>query len=214
MHVISPDGEPVPLGEVVRVKEVPGYATVRRLDRRRAVTVTADVRQGDNPELIMADVRPELRRIAKANPGVAVLERGRQKDFADSFRTLPIGMVVASGLIFVILAWLFESYVQPVVVMLAIPFAAIGMIWGHLLMGYSMTFLSMIGFIALSGVVVNDSLIFMRFFNEMRAEGLSVHDAAIEAGRAPHPRDHPHDRQPPCSASARSCSSSRSRPSS
>lgn len=184
MHVMSPSGEPVPLSEVVRVSEVPGYATVRRLNRDRAVSVTADVRQGDNPEQIMAALRPELRRMERENPGIRILERGRQKDFADSFRTLPVGMLVACGLIYVILAWLFESYVQPLVVMMAIPFAAIGMIWGHLLMGYSMTFLSMIGFIALSGVVVNDSLIFMRFFNEMRAEGLSVQEAVVEAGRA------------------------------
>lgn len=184
MYVLTPSGDPVPLQEVVRVEEVPGYATVRRLDRHRAVTVSADVREGDNPEQIMAALRPELAEVVKANPGVRILERGRQKDFQDSFRTLPIGMLVAAGLIFVVLAWLFESYVQPLIVMTAIPFALIGMIWGHLLMGYSMTFLSMIGFIALSGVVVNDSLIFMEFFNDMRAEGLDAREAAIEAGRA------------------------------
>ena len=184
MHLLTPAGDPVPLREVVRVDETPGYATVRRLDRHRAVTVTADVREGENPEQIVGALLPELELIEKDVGRVRILQRGRQQDFQDSFRTLPIGMLVASGLIFVVLAWLFESYLQPLVVMTAIPFAVIGMVWGHLLMGYNMTFLSMIGFIALSGVVVNDSLIFMQFYNEMRAEGLGPREAAIEAGRA------------------------------
>mgnify|MGYP001803225183 FL=1 len=68
--------------------------------------------------------------------------------------------------------------------MSAIPFATIGMIWGHLLLGFDLTFLSIIGFIALAGVVVNDSLIFIEFYNERRREGANVHDSAMAAGRA------------------------------
>jgi multidrug efflux pump subunit AcrB len=132
----------------------------------------------------MAAFAPVMRDIQRTLPGVRILQRGRQQDFQDSLRTLPIGMLVACGLIFVILAWLFESYAQPLIVMTAVPFAIVGVVWGHLLMGYNMTFLSMIGFIALAGVVVNDSLIFMQFFNEMRAEGLDVREAAVEAGKA------------------------------
>jgi multidrug efflux pump subunit AcrB len=113
-----------------------------------------------------------------------MVQRGRQKDFADSMKSLPVGMLVASGLIYVVLAWLFASFIQPIVVMLAIPFAMIGMIWGHIIMGSSMTFLSMIGFIALAGIVVNDSLIFMEFFNERRREGLDVFDAGVATGKA------------------------------
>jgi multidrug efflux pump subunit AcrB len=184
MYLISPRGQPVPLREVVRVEEAPGYATIRRLDRNRAVTVSADVRDAENPEQIMAAFAPVMRDIQRTLPGVRILQRGRQQDFQDSLRTLPIGMLVACGLIFVILAWLFESYAQPLIVMTAVPFAIVGVVWGHLLMGYNMTFLSMIGFIALAGVVVNDSLIFMQFFNEMRAEGLDVREAAVEAGKA------------------------------
>ncbi|MFI4872167.1 MAG: efflux RND transporter permease subunit [Phycisphaerales bacterium JB061] len=186
MFLIAPGGQAVPLPEVVQVEEVEGYATVRRLDGRRAVTVTADVdrQSGANPEALTAAFMPELREIAAQIPGVEVLQRGRQKDVAESFATLPIGMLVAAGLIYVTLAWLFSSYTQPLVVMSAIPFATIGMIWGHFIMGYSMTFLSLIGFVALAGVVVNDSLIFMEFFNERRAMGMGVPDACLAAGRA------------------------------
>jgi HAE1 family hydrophobic/amphiphilic exporter-1 len=186
MFLISPAGEAVPLPEIVRVEEVEGYATVRRLDRQRAVTISADVdrQSGANPEQIAAAFTPELKSIELLNPGVKILKRGRQQEVADSFATLPLGMLVAGGLIFVILAWLFSSYSQPLIVMSAIPFAMIGMIWGHLILGYSMTFLSFIGFIALAGVVVNDSLIFMQFFNEKRALGMGVSDACLAAGKA------------------------------
>ncbi|MEM8756364.1 MAG: efflux RND transporter permease subunit [Planctomycetota bacterium] len=185
-YLISPRGEAVPLTEVVTVREVEGYATVRRLDGDRVITVTADVNRssGANPEEVTAAIRPRLQQLAAETPGISILERGRQQDVADSFATLPVGMAVAGLLIYVILAWLFASYVQPLVVMAAIPFATIGMIWGHFTLGYSMTFLSLIGFVALAGVVVNDSLILMEFYNEERRRGLEVYDACLAAGRA------------------------------
>jgi HAE1 family hydrophobic/amphiphilic exporter-1 len=183
--VFTPDGTAVPLSEVAEFRQAESFATIRRLDRQRAITVNADIdRARANPEEVIADMRPQLAEIESRYPGVRVLERGRQQDTNESLSTLPLGMVVALGLIYVILAWLFSSYTQPLVVMSAIPFAMIGMIWGHIALGYSMTFLSLIGFVALSGVVVNDSLIFMEFFNEQRREGKSIADACVSAGRA------------------------------
>lgn len=186
MHVFTPAGVPVPLSEVAIIEEAAGYATVRRLDRRRVVTVTADVQRstGANPETITSKLLPEFRELAAATPGVDILQRGRQKENAESFATLPLGMLVAAVLIYVVLAWLFQSYTQPLVVMSGIPFAITGMIWGHIILGYTMTFLSLIGFVALAGVVVNDSLIYMEFFNERRRAGKGVYDAAVEAGTA------------------------------
>ncbi len=186
MYVLTPGGDPVQVGEVALIEEGESYATVRRLDRERAVTVVADVDRGTgaNPESIAASMQPFLKRVVHETPGVRVLERGRQKDMADSMRTLPLGMVVAMALIYLVLAWLFRSYAQPLVVMTAIPFAMIGMIWGHVLLGYSLTFLSLIGFVALAGIVVNDSLIYMEFFNGGRRRGLDTAGAAIAAGRA------------------------------
>ncbi|MEO1007763.1 MAG: efflux RND transporter permease subunit [Planctomycetota bacterium] len=184
-YVFTPAGVPVPLIEVAHIEEGRGYATVRRLDRRRIVTVSADVnRTLGNPEEIVAALRPELGRLEREYPSIRVVERGRQKEVSDSFATLPLGMSVAFGLIFVILAWLFGSYTQPLIVMAAIPFATIGMIWGHIALGFSMTFLSLIGFVALSGIVVNDSLIFMEFFNQRRRAGTGLALALVRAGRA------------------------------
>lgn len=184
-HVFTPTGAAVPLVEVARMEEGRGFATVRRLDRTRIITVSADVNRNlGNPESIMASLRPRLLELEREFPGVRIIERGRQKEVADSFATLPLGMTVAFGLIFVTLAWLFSSYTQPLIVMAAIPFATVGMIWGHIALGFAMTFLSLIGFVALSGIVVNDSLIFMEFFNERRRSGASLSRALIRAGRA------------------------------
>ena len=183
--VYTPGGTPVPLTEVALIEESRAYATIRRVDRRRAVAVQADVdRELGNPDTIAAEIKPVIAERIERIPGVELLERGRQQDLQESMSSLPIGLLAASGMIYVILAWLFSSFTQPLIVMSAIPFALVGMIWGHLVLGFSLTFLSLIGFVALAGVVVNDSLIFMQFFNERRAEGMSVHDAGVGAGRA------------------------------
>ncbi len=185
MHVFTQDGRAVPLNEVASVYEAEGYASIRRLDRQRIVTVTADADMTQiNPEEVTADLRPRLVEIAARRAGIHILERGRQKETRDSLGSLPLGMMVATGLNFIILAWLFSSYLQPLVVLLAVPFAAVGMIWGHLILGYEMTILSLIGFIALSGIVVNDSLIFITTFNRMRKAGLSMHEACLATGRS------------------------------
>jgi len=191
LHLFTPDGTPVPAGEVVRVEETSSYATINRLDGRRAVAVTADVDtttiqdsgRAANTEQIAAELTAEFNELAATTPGIDILQRGRQQDVAESFASLPQGMAVAVVLIYVILAWLFQSYVQPVAVLSAVPFAIIGVILGHFVLGFDLTILSLIGFIALTGVVVNDSLIFMSFYNTSRERGLSVHDACVDAGR-------------------------------
>jgi len=121
--------------------------------------------------------------IVAALPGVEVGAAGRQKDLIDAFANFPLALAAAFLGIYVILAWLFESYLQPLAVMLAIPFGVIGIVWGHLLLGFDMTFLSLIGFVALAGVVVNNSLILVEFSNEMRAKGTPLADALARAGR-------------------------------
>ncbi|MFT5424449.1 MAG: HAE1 family hydrophobic/amphiphilic exporter-1 [Phycisphaerales bacterium] len=185
MYVFTPSGTPVPLSEATIITESQGYATVRRLDGLRAVTVSADVNRSVlNPEEAGRAIKPFFKALAAEMPGVAVVERGRQQDTAEGFSTLPLGMAIAGGLIYVTLAWLFGSFTQPLIVMSAIPFATVGMIWGHLILGFSLTFLSLIGFVALSGIVVNDSLIYMQFFNEQRRAGRSAHEAAYAAGKA------------------------------
>ncbi|MBL0922493.1 MAG: efflux RND transporter permease subunit, partial [Phycisphaerales bacterium] len=187
MRVFTPPGagppRAVPLGEVVEIREDQGYATLRRLDRRRAVTVSADVDKAvANPEQIAAAIAPDIRRLQDENPGVSIIPRGRQEDVAESLRTLPLGLMAAIGLNYVILVWLFSSYTQPLIILIAIPFSMVGAIWAHLLLGYEMTMLSLIGFVALAGIVVNDSIVFMEFYNHHRAGKPSAYDACVVTG--------------------------------
>jgi len=184
-HLFTPDGRPVPLREAIAIEETEGYASLKRLDRRRVVTVSAYVNRAvQNASQVIAAMEPTLEALRAESPGISIVERGQQKEVSESMSTLPLGMAAAAGLIYVVLTWLFSSYIQPLVVLMAVPFATVGMIWGHFLLGYDLALLSLIGFIALSGVVVNDSLIYMEFYNERRAEGMSVAQAALAAGRA------------------------------
>lgn len=183
LWIISPTGQRVPLGEVADLIDGTGHATIRRIDRERAITVTADVAPHLSPETIMEDLQPELAKLAADNPAITIDFGGRQRDMSKAFASLPLGAGVALLLVYVILAWLFSSYVQPLIVMLAIPFGIIGVIWGHLFFGYRATFLSTIGLIALCGIVVNNSLILVQFFNEARTYGISVREALLQAGR-------------------------------
>ncbi len=182
--IFTPAGVPVPLAEVARITPSRSFSTIRRLDGERIVAISADVDQDRTSlDAVLKEVKDELKAI-EARHDVRIVERGRQKDQAESFSTLPLGLAAAVGLIAIVLTWLFESYTQPLMVLMAVPFATIGMIWGHLLLGFDMTLLSYIGFIALSGVVVNDSLIFVQFFNQRHRDGLSTFEACIAAGRA------------------------------
>jgi len=183
LWLVSPAGVSVPLAEVADVREGRGYSTIRRVDRARTVTVSADCDDATNPEIVARAMAPEIETIAKALPAIGIDAAGRQKDLVDAFANFPLALAAAFLGIYVILAWLFESYLQPLAVMLAIPFGIIGIVWGHLLLGFDMTFLSLIGFVALAGVVVNNSLILVEFSNEMRSKGVRLADSLAVAGR-------------------------------
>ncbi len=179
--LISPAGTAVPLAEVASVTDKNTYATIKRVNRQRSVTVTADTAPGLSPESIVSQLPVD--QLRQAYPELTIELAGRQQQQVEALASLPLGFLAAMLMVYVILAWLFSSYWQPVIVMIAVPFAIIGVVWGHLLWGYDMTFLSLIGFVALSGIVVNDSLIFVEFFNAQRRCGQSVFDSLVAAGR-------------------------------
>lgn len=189
MWVMTPGGVSVPLIEVAQLKEATGYSTIRRVDRERAVRVTASTASWLSPEKVTSYLRTPgpnglsaLESLQADYPDFEISTVGRQQQETEAFSSLPIGFLAAGAMIYIILACLFGSYVQPFVVMLAIPFALIGVIWGHFFLGYDITFLSIIGFFALSGIVVNDSLILIVFYNQVKEQGKSVHASLLEAG--------------------------------
>ncbi|MCG8403563.1 MAG: efflux RND transporter permease subunit [Phycisphaerales bacterium] len=187
MRIATPAGDLVPFSEVARFKEGRGYATIKRKDQKRTVTVSADVDQ-DNPEanadMINADLASRFPALESEFPGLQLEFGGDQRERAKSFASLRQDAAAALLLIYVILAGLFKSYVQPAIVMFAIPFGAIGVVIGHMVLGYPLTMFSLIGLVALTGIVVNDSLILMTFINRRRAEGASPYEAVIDGGRA------------------------------
>ncbi|THB71878.1 MAG: efflux RND transporter permease subunit, partial [Desulfobulbaceae bacterium] len=109
--------------------------------------------------------------------------QGRQADMQDSMSALAYGLLAALGIIYFLLAIPFRSYVQPLIVMSAIPFGMVGAVLGHLIMSYNLSVMSMMGVVALSGVLVNDSLVLMDFANKQMAKGLSVYEAIHSAGK-------------------------------
>jgi len=182
LWITTPAGVSIPLVEVAHITEQRGYTSIHRLNRKRTVTITAEVIDGISPESVSLTLPFDAWK--SAFPNVEIQKGGRQEQQAEAFASLPIGFAAACLMIYVILAWLFGSYFQPFIVMLGIPFAMIGVIWGHYFAGVSLSFLSMIGFVALSGVVVNDSLIFVEFYNAKRAEGQSLRESLLSAGAA------------------------------
>ena len=180
--LVSPQGRRVPLSEIADIERVSTYSTIRRVDRQRVIDVTASTVSGISPETIVADL--DLAALQAKHPGVKIKTAGRQKQQRDAFGSLPYGFLAAMVMIYVILAWLFDSYLQPLVVLLVVPFAFVGVVWGHLLFGFQLNFLSLIGYVALSGIVVNDSLILVKFYNDRRRSGIDVETALLEAGRA------------------------------
>jgi multidrug efflux pump subunit AcrB len=180
----TPAGEKVYFSEVAEVREEPGYTKIVRSDRKRAITVLADVDEEEGNALdITNQVRRHFEDIETHYPGYRLEFKGKRQEFEQSTRDLARSFLVAVLVIYLILGALFRSYIQPLVVMLAIPFAANGVIFGHAIMGLSIGILSMMGMVALAGVVVNDSLILVNFINGLRRDGAPVFQAIVQAGQ-------------------------------
>jgi multidrug efflux pump subunit AcrB len=184
MRLRTPAGAEVPFSTVADVEMGRGYSTIERADRQRVIHVTADV-DADvaNANQILASVRAtELPAILADHPGVRYSLEGEQRQQSQTIDSLLRGLVVALLVIFALLAVPLKSYTQPLVIMGAIPLGFVGAVWGHILLGMTLTMLSAAGLVALAGVVVNDSLVMVDFVNRSRAEGMPVDEAIRTAG--------------------------------
>ncbi len=180
----TPAGRNVPLMEVASVERGRAYTTISRRKGQRTVTVTANVEPASQTNKVLAtlktDVLPQLR---QRYPGLSYDWEGQQADMRESMGGLFSGFGIAMFAIYAMLAIPFKSYIQPVIVMVAIPFGIVGAVLGHVIMGYSLSLMSMMGIVALSGVVVNDSLVLIDYANRLyRNQGRSAFDAIHEAG--------------------------------
>ncbi|MDX1697237.1 MAG: efflux RND transporter permease subunit, partial [Thiohalobacterales bacterium] len=184
LPLVLDDGRLVYLGDVATITPGRGMNTISRRDTRRLGIVTAEVDdQITTPLEVTELVRQAFADIRQELPGYELLFLGEKKDASESFSGMKDALMISAAIIFFILAALFRSLLDPLVVMFAIPFGAIGVVFGHMLFDYNLQFLSAIGFLALTGIVVNDSLILVNFAKRMRGEGMGRIDAMIEAGR-------------------------------
>ena len=190
LRVRTPDGGEVPFYAVAKVSKGRGFATIKRSDRQRVINVTADIDLTEgNANEVLADLQATyIGDLQARNPGLTYRLEGEQREQNKALSALLRNYALALMLIYVLLAIPLGSYVQPFIIMAVIPFGLVGAIGGHffmrLFMPMNLSMMSIFGVVALSGVVVNDSLVLVHYVNKVRAEGASIHDAVRTAGVA------------------------------
>ena len=182
--IFTPGGGEIPLSEAADVERGRSYTDIKRRDGRRTITVEANVDQAtgnatDVVNSLKKTIMPSL--VADYN-GLSYDFAGQQRDQEQMGKDLSIGFLLSLVGIYALLALAFRSYLQPFIVMSVIPFGIIGAILGHMALGYSLSMMSMMGVVALSGVVVNDSLILVDAVNRYRRDGVPLFDAIIMGG--------------------------------
>lgn len=184
MRIRSPDGSEVPFQQMAEVRMEKGYESIQRAQRRRVIKIIADVDEMEaNANDIRLDIENRFLPQLKHNyPGLRYTIEGEGKEQKDSLSDVIKGFAIALFCIYALLAIPFGSFTQPFVVMVAIPFGAVGALLGHLIMGFNLSLVSLFGMIGLAGVVVNDSLVLIDAVNRIRSQGVDVHNAVTRAG--------------------------------
>ena len=178
----TPAGTDVPLSEIATVTRGRAYTSINRRNGKRSQTVSANIVPQRETERIIEAVNTELvPKLKEKYPGLSHGYEGHQREQRDMMKSLQVGFLFALFIIYAMLAIPFKSYTQPLIVMLSIPFGIVGAILGHLLLGYSLSIMSMMGIVALAGVVVNDSLVLIDYANRLRDQGYNPHDAVTQS---------------------------------
>ena len=183
MMIRTPTGVEVPFTEVAEASYGLSFSTIKRIDRDRVVNVVADVdKRSIDIEAVKADLSGYVATLLAQHPSVAYSLEGEAKEQEDSLSSLFSGALFVLFMVYCLLAIPFKSYIQPFVVLIIIPFGLVGAIIGHLIMGFTLSIVSMLGMVALTGVVVNDSLVIVDFINKQREKGVELFDAVSGAG--------------------------------
>ena len=186
MRIRTADGDEVPFSLVAVMEPGRGFASIKRVDRLRAINVTAAVdSDATSAQAVIADLETRIMpEVLAAFPGVSYSFEGAQAEQRDAVGGLQRGFGLALLMVFALLAIPLRSYIQPLIIMGAIPFGLVGAVWGHILLGLDVTMMSMFGLVALAGVVVNDSLIMVDFINRKLEHHSDLSSAIREAGAA------------------------------
>jgi multidrug efflux pump subunit AcrB len=182
LNVRLPDGQFVPLSTVAEWHAQRGFEALRHADGRLAVEVSADINRAFNtPDNVREALEEELLPRLAARYGVEYSFEGRAADQRETLGDMRLGLVLGLGLIYLILAAVFASWGWPLVVMTSIPLGLVGAVTGHWLLGIDLTILSMFGLFGLSGIVVNNAIILVSMYHELRDAGMEVDSALVEA---------------------------------
>jgi multidrug efflux pump subunit AcrB len=185
MMIRTSQGVEVPFSEVAQLKPGRSPASINRVDRVRTVSITADAnKEQADLEAIKRDLDQYLDQLLLDYPQISYSFEGEAKEQRESFSGLIWGGAFVLFVIFALLAIPFRSYLQPFIVMSVIPFGVVGAILGHWIMAMPLTIMSLMGMLALAGVVVNDSLVLVDYVNRMRTSGVALQDAVRMAGAA------------------------------
>ncbi|MEC7816738.1 MAG: efflux RND transporter permease subunit [Pseudomonadota bacterium] len=179
-------GQMVPLREVADITEERQWAQMTRIDGLRTVTVSADVNgRTTNADAIVADLQSQVfPKVQEQWPEITLQVEGQTARSRETGQSIARGLLIGLLGIFLILSFQFRSYLEPIIVMLAIPVAFMGAVWGHLLMGYNLSMPSLIGAASLAGIVVNNAILLVQFIKSYREQGMSAQEAAGAASRA------------------------------
>jgi len=177
-------GNLIPLTKIARLQDRLSIARIKHLDGKRVVTVRADVEKKKITSLKANQlIAAEFKDIPARYPGYRLSLGGEQEENIKAARSFGTAFLLAVLLIFFILAATFNSLIQPVVVMMAIPFGLIGVIWAFFFHGIALSFFMMMGIVGLTGVVVNDSIVLVNFINNLRRKGVQRRDSIVQAGQ-------------------------------
>jgi multidrug efflux pump subunit AcrB len=184
MRIRTADGGEIPLQQAASINEGRGYSVINRADRKRVINVTASV---DNTKANAEEIITELKQTILSDltadyPGLTYDLEGQEKERRDSMVSMGKGFILAMFAVYALLAIPFRSYTQPFLIMTAIPFGMVGAVLGHMIMGFNLSILSVFGIVALSGVVVNDSLLLIDQVNRNRRQGQDLFMAVVEGG--------------------------------
>ncbi len=185
IRIRANDGEERPVTELAEIEVQRGYSEINRVDQMRSITISADVdeSQGNASEVVASLQRDFVPTLLSEHPGVRVRWEGQKEQTRESLGSLLVGSAIALVAMFFLLVLEFRSYLQPLLVMIIIPFGLIGAVIGHWVMGLPVTLFSFFGLVALTGVVVNDSIVLIDFINRRVRGGMPIQEALVDAGR-------------------------------
>ncbi|WP_440877491.1 efflux RND transporter permease subunit [Thalassotalea sp. PLHSN55] len=184
MWIRTPTGDQVPFYQVANIEIGQGFSSITRINKKRSITISADIdsEKVESRKVVSEMNETTIPEILSNYPSVSYGVEGASKDQADFIAQLMVASIVALFLIYALIAIPTKSYAQPLVIMSVIPFGIIGAIVGHWLLGKTINMMSLFGFIALTGVVVNDSLILVDFINKAKNSGKKMIDVVMQAG--------------------------------